>query len=555
MADSTISGLPAGTIPTGPELMPLVQSGVTVQIPASLFKSFIEQNLVLNSNLSALTITLTGSIAAASNQGAYSYGNLTYTDTNIVESYSASVNSYVQEVIQNSNAGALASADVVVSNNLGTSTSYYGDFGINSSGFVGSGSLSLPNATYLTATSGELVLGTTTSNGIHFVTNGGATDAFAISAAGIPTAPTAAANLNNTQVATTAQVQSAITHAQSTYPLNLGASGGGQYSFAGVGTGAQIVYNTSGGAITSILSISAIGSGYVVGDLLNVIGTTGNGDAVVRVMTLSGSGVASLQILYGGTGYTGVGGGSIQIQPVDVLHFYTLTLTGTLTSNALILLPVGTYLTASSQGLTNNNTTGAFTLQIRMATNSNTPIGTGIFIPQGVNNSAATLIQQDGVNDVWQMAPSLNVLATSPTITTPNIVGTTAAGNASAGSVGEVITANATSVAITSATAMNAVSVSLTAGDWDVYAGNYILPTGATITLFSSGLSTTSNTFGAVYTLSQIAGVSSTLALSQSPPMLRVNVSTSTTVYLVSYAAFTGGTAAVSGQIIARRRR
>jgi hypothetical protein len=76
--------------------------------------------------------------------------------------------------------GAVGSTDYIVSNNLATDTTYYGDFGINSSGSTGAGSLNLPNATYLYSQTGDLVIGTGTANAIHFVINSGATDAFGI---------------------------------------------------------------------------------------------------------------------------------------------------------------------------------------------------------------------------------------------------------------------------------------------------------------------------------------------------------------------------------------
>ena len=111
-------------------------------------------------------------------------GVLGFSDTNIVMSAQASANTYVQGIIQNSNSGTSASADFIVANNLSTATTYYGDFGINSSTFSGTGSLSAANATYVTATSGDLALGTTTSNAIHFVVNSGATDAMTINTSG-----------------------------------------------------------------------------------------------------------------------------------------------------------------------------------------------------------------------------------------------------------------------------------------------------------------------------------------------------------------------------------
>jgi len=126
------------------------------------------------------TETITGSLSA----GAFSYGTLGYSDVNIFGSFTSSVNTYNQIILQNTNSGSAASTDYVVSNNLGTSTTYYGDFGMNSSTFSGTGSLSLANAVYLTATSSDLSIGTTTANPIHFVIGGSATDAMTINTSG-----------------------------------------------------------------------------------------------------------------------------------------------------------------------------------------------------------------------------------------------------------------------------------------------------------------------------------------------------------------------------------
>jgi len=132
----------------------------------------------------ATSYTATGSITGSATTGAFNYGTLGYSDVNIYAQFSSSVNSYAQLIIANSSSGTTASADVVISNNLGTATTYYGNIGMNSSGFSGSGSFNLPNAVYLSATSGDLVVGTTTANNIRFVTNGSATDALTINTSG-----------------------------------------------------------------------------------------------------------------------------------------------------------------------------------------------------------------------------------------------------------------------------------------------------------------------------------------------------------------------------------
>ena len=108
-------------------------------------------------------------------------------DTNVLAQGTYSVNSYVQEIIQNTSSGAAASADFVVNNNLGTASTYYGNFGMNSSGFTGSGAFNKASSVYLTATSGDLAIGTTTANAIHFVYNNSTTDSAYIDATGFNT--------------------------------------------------------------------------------------------------------------------------------------------------------------------------------------------------------------------------------------------------------------------------------------------------------------------------------------------------------------------------------
>lgn len=125
-----------------------------------------------------------GAITGSRSQGAYAYGTLGYSDQNILASYTSSTTSYNQMTLQNTNAGASASTNFIVSNNVGTASTFYGEFGMNSSGFSGSGSLALASAVYLTATSSELVLGTTTANGVRFVVNSGATDAMRLDSGG-----------------------------------------------------------------------------------------------------------------------------------------------------------------------------------------------------------------------------------------------------------------------------------------------------------------------------------------------------------------------------------
>ena len=130
------------------------------------------------------SLSLTSSITGSSNKGALNYGTLSYSDTNIFESYQTSVNSYAQIIIQNSNSGSAASADLVVSSDSGTATTNYGNFGINSTGYTGTGPLNSPSMVYLYSQSYDLTIGTNTSNAIHFTINNAATDAMTINTSG-----------------------------------------------------------------------------------------------------------------------------------------------------------------------------------------------------------------------------------------------------------------------------------------------------------------------------------------------------------------------------------
>ena len=137
------------------------------------------------------TVESTASITSSTNAGTMKYGTLSYSDTGIMASWAASGTDYVQAILQNTNSGATASTDFVISNDQGTNSAYYGNFGMNSSGFTGSGAFNGANNVYLSSTSADLAIGTTTSNAIHFVVNNGTTDAMTISSAGAVTLSTA----------------------------------------------------------------------------------------------------------------------------------------------------------------------------------------------------------------------------------------------------------------------------------------------------------------------------------------------------------------------------
>lgn len=151
------------------------------------------------------------------------------------------------------------------------------------------------------------------------------------------------------------------------------------------------------------------------------------------------------------------------------------------------------------------------------------------------------------------------VTSTSPTITTPNIVGVTNASNAAAGSVGEYMSNSGSGVSITSGTPVNATSVTLTAGDWDVSGICQFLPAnGTTVSLIACSVNTTPGTTGGLpngltYISAPLSNGTATQVLNTG--VVRVNVSTSTTVYLVATTIIGTSTMSVSSMIRARRVR
>ena len=235
------------------------------------------------------------------------------------------------------------------------------------------------------------------------------------------TAPTQPLFTNNTFFSTTAFTNNEIIRAKATIPISIT---GGTYNIASNGTGLTVVvFNTGTGPVSSILAIISAGSGYAVGDVLFLTG--GNMDAVVRVNTIGGGGsvpaTGDLTILYGGTGY--VSGLNSAVLKAPVASAQTVTLTGTLTSNATLILENGTYNTASTSLIVNNNTTGNYTVSAFVSNGSGGTSGSGIVIPQGSNNSCATIIQTDGVNDVWDAAPSVCTTPVEYSGTTSSIGG------------------------------------------------------------------------------------------------------------------------------------
>jgi len=157
-------------------------------------------------------------------------------------------------------------------------------------------------------------------------------------------------------------------------------------------------------------------------------------------------------------------------------------------------------------------------------------------------------------------AGSFTTLSASGLITptsTIGIKGTVTNDSAQAGSVGEFVTNNATGVSLSSGTSSNITSISLTAGDWDVSGVIQFSPAGTTVMqLQYASVNTVSATGGALGSATNMnftstAGNGSTVPT----PVVRLSLTATTTVYLVSQQFFTTSTCTAGGLLRARRVR
>jgi hypothetical protein len=105
---------------------------------------------------------------------------LNYSDTGVIASFASTVAGYNQVVFQNQSAATNASSNINVSNNSATSSTGFAELGINSTTFSGTGSFSIPGASYLASASTDLTIGTYGAYDLHFVTNSNTTDSMTI---------------------------------------------------------------------------------------------------------------------------------------------------------------------------------------------------------------------------------------------------------------------------------------------------------------------------------------------------------------------------------------
>ena len=149
------------------------------------------------------------------------------------------------------------------------------------------------------------------------------------------------------------------------------------------------------------------------------------------------------------------------------------------------------------------------------------------------------------------------VYNTSPALTTPTLSGITGGGNAASGILGEEIVANPSSASVSSGVITNLTSINVTAGDWIIYGWATCIPSGGSLSNFCSGVNTVSGTFSTnfselpVTNAATISGNTFGLPLS----VQRINITTTTTYYLIVYGVLSGGSMTWNGNLTAKRMR
>ncbi|HET8688751.1 MAG TPA: tail fiber domain-containing protein [Methanosarcina sp.] len=218
--------------------------------------------------------------------------------------------------------------------------------------------------------------------------------------------------VSNSSVVTTGYMHYVTDWEESSIPLqNIT---GGFYSFASTGTGLTVNVHTAGGSVTSANVVTG-GTRYYTGDLISL--KSGKYDAILRVTSQSGGTVGNVEVLFGGSFYAN---GILPTAPADPIAA-TYTLSGTLTSDATLVMPAGTYTENANQwNLINNTASNNFNIAVKLSNGLGGTIGNGITIIRGTQNSRITLALTDGVSDVYSINGQTYLAYTNVVSVDPN---------------------------------------------------------------------------------------------------------------------------------------
>lgn len=295
-----------------------------------------------------------------------------------------------------------------------------------------------------------------------------------------------------------------------------------------------------------------IGVGADINLIGNDFGDNLTADTLLRSMTRSSNMASTVTINAGG-----FSGGTID----------SAAITGV---NPLTVLNVGPG-AFNLQLRPNATMTGNRILNLAMDANRTLTLGGDISVTGNLTTSAGVtfsgpFVYSGGSTFTLSTSGVVTLTATSDTsIGRGQYLGTATNDSATAGNIGEFMSASLVSgsaVSLTNNTAITVTSISLTAGDWDV-SGVTVYKFGASTTVneCDANISTTNNSFdGTVGTFStQVYPSTFTPGSSVTPGVptlaVRKSLSGTTTVYLIAFCTFATSTASAFGFIRARRVR
>ena len=454
-----------------------------------------------NGAVTALTATTTGQVTVpffATNSFTSTTPVLSFNASNSPIASGATVSgSYLQFVTQNKSATAGASTNYVLSNDSGTDSTYYGEFGMNSSVFSASTPadfFSINNSVYFSAHDGDVAVGSGNGFKTYFAWGATATNAHVINSSGALGFST---NLGTTPAlsGTTgfgSSGQTLITGGSAAAPAwgTLGISGGGTGQ-----TAALTQYGVVYGASTTAMGITAAGTtGQVLvattgaapswGSITSVtsitFGTTGltPSTATTGVVTVAGTLVAA----NGGTGQSSYAVG-------DLLYASTTTALSRLADVA-----TGSILVSGGV-----STAPAWSASPTITTSITTPLHIG-----GTTASSTLTLQSTsgvGTTDSILFKVGNNGAVTGMTISTTGAVTTASTISDSIGNV-RTIVQNSQTTAYTLVATDNGKFISITTGGVTVPAS--IFSAGQNIVIF--------NNSGSSQTITQGTSVTMTLA-------------------------------------------
>jgi len=307
--------------------------------------------------------------------------------------------------------------------------------------------------------------------------------------------------------------------------------------------------------IAAAISIAAHGATLVPIQLLNPAGST-SGQTIVSAGAASSPAWGNMVVanVTGAAALTGATfTGPVNINDNIAAPIFVLTDT-TPGDGAQIALtgdgaatPTKTIRVAAGQfGIVNNS----FSTQILTLTDA------GILSTSGGINGTP-ISGSTGAFTTLSASSTVTVPA-GTTLNQPLIVGVTNGSAAAAGNVGQPLSTTVPSgsaVALTGGIPANIGSLSLTAGDWDVWANMCTNPAGTTTQqTVGFSVSTASATMNVSQEVAMPYGAAAGNSVCAQVPMAPLNVSTTTTVFMVALSNFSVATNSAFGNLWARRR-